>query len=383
MVAQPQRFGFDDDEVEPRRQRRQRPSVRQGAGRDQGPCSVPDVAALAEIDRLLGQAERPRRPEPDLHDDEPVWRTGVDREEVDLVPSDPHVPAEDRPAQADETPRDQRLGVVAEPLGVRAAPNPGPGIHDPSVTRGPNAPVTGRSPGACHGPPSAKPVISDACEDPRMANRERPGDRGRRRATQARLRLADELRRGRVGSGLSLRDVGAAAGIDPTRIWRFERGRGTNLRLEDIGAIAAVLGQELTIRTYPAGDAVRDAGHARLLERFRRELHFSLRWHTEVPFPEPGDLRAWDAVTGAAAWRAGIEAETVIDDSQALDRKIALKRRDGAVDHVVLLVADTIRNRRALSAVPSSFADLPLRTRAILGALRAGIEPAESGIVLL
>ena len=102
-----------------------------------------------------------------------------------------------------------------------------------------------------------------------------------------------------------------------------------------------------------------------------------------MPFPEVGDLRAWDAVTGRDHWRAGIEAETVIDDTQALDRKVALKRRDGLVDHVVVLVADTPRNRRSLAASPAAFADLPLRTRELLAALRIGVEPAGSGILFL
>jgi transcriptional regulator with XRE-family HTH domain len=216
-----------------------------------------------------------------------------------------------------------------------------------------------------------------------MANRERPGDRGRRRGTESRLRLAADLRRARVGAGLSLREVGAATGIEPTRIWRFEHGRPTLLRIEDLGSIAAVVGLELSVRTYPAGDAIRDVAHARLLERFRRELHPSLRWHTEVPFPNPGDLRAWDAVTGREHWRVGVEAETVIDDTQALDRKLALKRRDGGVDHLILLIADTPRNRRALAAATAAFADLPLWTRNVLAALRAGAEPLGSGIVIL
>ncbi|HET9347069.1 MAG TPA: hypothetical protein VFO05_15355 [Candidatus Limnocylindrales bacterium] len=55
-------------------------------------------------------------------------------------------------------------------------------------------------------------------------------------------------------------------------------------------------------------------------------------------------------MTGRDGWRAGVEAETVVDDTQALDRKLALKKRDGLVDHVILLVADTPRNRRALAA---------------------------------
>ena len=88
-------------------------------------------------------------------------------------------------------------------------------------------------------------------------------------------------------------------------------------------------------------------------------------------------------MTGASNWRIGVEAETVVDDTQALDRKLAMKRRDGLVDHLILLVADTRRNRRALAAAPAAFADLPLRSRAILRALRHGENPGASGIVLL
>jgi hypothetical protein len=200
---------------------------------------------------------------------------------------------------------------------------------------------------------------------------------------EGRIRLGADLRRARIGAGLSLRAVGSAARVHYVTIWRFERGRQTKLRFEDIGAIASVVGLDLVVRAYPAGDAIRDGAHAKLLERFRRELHPGLRWHTEVPFPLAGDLRAWDAVTGRESWRVGVEAETVIDDTQALDRKLALKKRDGSVDHVVLLASDTPRNRRAIAAGATAFADLPLRGRAVLSALRSGDEPGGSGIVLL
>jgi hypothetical protein len=53
------------------------------------------------------------------------------------------------------------------------------------------------------------------------------------------------------------------------------------------------------------------------------------------------------------------------------------------VDHIILVVADTPRNRRALAAAPAPFADLPLRSRAILRALRVGENPGASGIVVL
>jgi transcriptional regulator with XRE-family HTH domain len=192
-----------------------------------------------------------------------------------------------------------------------------------------------------------------------------------------------DVRRARVGAGLSLRAVGAATGINHGRIFRFEHGRIGELRIDDLGAICAVVGLDLSIRAFPAGDAIRDAGQARLLERFRGRLHASLGWATEVPLPIPGDLRAWDALIRGPAWRIGVEAETVLDDVQAVERRLALKARDGEVDRVILLVADTKRNRRAMVAAPAAFGDLPLRTRTILAALRDGRDPGQSGIVIL
>jgi hypothetical protein len=102
-----------------------------------------------------------------------------------------------------------------------------------------------------------------------------------------------------------------------------------------------------------------------------------------VVLPIEGDLRAWDAVIGGDGWRLAVEAETVLDDLQAVERRLALKRRDGGIDHVILLVADTRRNRRALASAPGAFADLPMRTRETLAALGRGVHPGGSGIVIL
>lgn len=68
-----------------------------------------------------------------------------------------------------------------------------------------------------------------------------------------------------------------------------------------------------------------------------------------------------------------VEAETVVDDVQALERRLALKKRDGRAEIVVLLLADTRRNRRAIAAAQAAgaLAWLPVRTRQILGALGA------------
>ena len=62
-----------------------------------------------------------------------------------------------------------------------------------------------------------------------------------------------------------------------------------------------------------------------------------------------------------------------------------LKRRDDPrIGHVILLVADTRNNRRALALIRESLRDeLPLDTRAVLSALRKGRSPGASGIVIL
>jgi transcriptional regulator with XRE-family HTH domain len=222
-----------------------------------------------------------------------------------------------------------------------------------------------------------------------MSTRERPGDRGRRRARSDLNVVAADARRARVGAGLSLRAVAKAIGIDHSRIWRFERGMVGELSLEDIVAIGAAVGLDVRLRAYPAGEAIRDAGQQRLLERLRARLSPGLRWSTEVPLPIEGDLRAWDAVIhgtdSGTGWALAVEAETVLDDLQALERRLALKRRDGAAthDHLILLVADTTRNRRALAAAPGAFADLPLRTRELLRDLAHGARPRASGIVIV
>ena len=215
-----------------------------------------------------------------------------------------------------------------------------------------------------------------------MGTRERPSDRGRRRSREHLHHVASDVRLTRVGSGLSLRDVGAAAGVDHARLWRFER-RMVDLLLGDLAAVCQVLGLDLAVRAYPAGDPLRDAAHARLLERLRGHLHPDLGWSTEVPLPGDRDLRCWDGMIRGRGWRLPVEAETVVTDLQALERKLALKVRDGGTDHVLLAVADTRRNRRSLASAPAAFASLPLRSGQVLRRLRDGEDPGASGLVIL
>jgi transcriptional regulator with XRE-family HTH domain len=216
-----------------------------------------------------------------------------------------------------------------------------------------------------------------------MTIRERPADRGRRRARGDTAVIAGDLYRARTSSGLSLRTVSAASGIDHTRLWRFERGAATELTLPDIAAVGAVVGLDVRLRAYPAGDAIRDAGQQRLLERLHTRLHPSLGWQTEVALPIDGDRRAWDALIRGERWKCGVEAETVLADVQAVERRLALKIRDGGVDKAILLVADTRRNRHALAGAPAALTWLDRDARSVLHALRNGDQPSESAIMFL
>ena len=216
-----------------------------------------------------------------------------------------------------------------------------------------------------------------------MSTRERPGDRGRRTATHALLRLGNEHRIARVNAGLSLRAVAGPTRTSHQQVLRFERGSLPNASVADVGAWCGVVGLDLVLRAYPGGDAVRDTGQQRLLGRLRVRIHPDLGWRTEVALAIDGDRRAWDAVIRGSGWAAPVEAETILDDLQALERRLNLKRRDGGMDHVILVVADTRRNRRALLSAPAAFPGFDRNARHVLRALARGAPPDASAVLIL
>jgi hypothetical protein len=77
---------------------------------------------------------------------------------------------------------------------------------------------------------------------------------------------------------------------------RIERGEDQLEAMLRMARALDVVGLDLRVRAYPGGSALRDEAHLALLARFRRELPARSAWRTEVPFPDPGDRRAWDAV---------------------------------------------------------------------------------------
>jgi len=217
-----------------------------------------------------------------------------------------------------------------------------------------------------------------------MATLQRRLDRGRDQAERIFRQAGVDIRLTRRGAGVSIRTAAASVGMSESMFGRIERGRLPRVTVAQLAVASAAVGLRFNGRAYPDGDPVRDEAHIRLLQRFRDELPARTPWRYEVPLPIAGDQRAWDAQCVLERTTVGIEAEMRLFDVQALDRRVALKRRDGGLAIVVLLIADTHGNRRHLAehreVLRSSF---PLDSRAILAAVRLGQPPPASGIVVL
>jgi len=165
---------------------------------------------------------------------------------------------------------------------------------------------------------------------------------------------------------------------------RIERAETAGLTIEQACRAAEAVGLHVGVRLYPGDDPARDARQLIRRDRLRAHVPAGAVFRTEVVFQIPGDRRAWDATIDLLGRRAGCEIENVVSDVQALERKLALKLRDGGVDVLILVVADTEANREILRRHREDLrALLPLDTRQVLGCLREGRLPGANGIVLL
>jgi transcriptional regulator with XRE-family HTH domain len=217
-----------------------------------------------------------------------------------------------------------------------------------------------------------------------MGSRERAIDVGAARGRAATDLVLRELRAGRVDRNLSGEAVGATIGISGAHYSRVERGLVRGMTIEQASTLLAAVGLELAVRVYPSGQPIRDRAHASLIERLRSLVHASLRVSTEVPFPVAGDQRAWDVVVAGRPWRHAFEAETRPRDLQALERRIALKSRDGGIDGVSLLLLDSRHNREFVRVHETSLkARFPVPASDALGRLRAGLDPGSGSVILL
>lgn len=220
-----------------------------------------------------------------------------------------------------------------------------------------------------------------------MPSVERLVDQGSRRGQKALLNLADEYLDRRVAIGLSQIEVARAAGISRRSYQRVEHGAMRNLTIVDASRVAGVLGLDLAVRTYPGANSIRAAAHGARLARVMDYVAAPLSFGTEVALPQsperPFEQRAWDAMVTGAGRRTGFEMEMRIRDGQALERRVALKRRDDPVDNFVLLLANTRANRDALREHPKLFPDLTRLTfRELTRILRSGQHPPSSVVLV-
>lgn len=166
------------------------------------------------------------------------------------------------------------------------------------------------------------------------------------------------------------------------QVSRIERAR-CRVDLGVLCAFAAVVGLDISVRVFPGGPPIRDAGHARLMARLRSATP-GVRWQTEVPIPLRGDRRAIDAVGHCRNGKVAAELEMRLVDAQAASRRARLKAKEAGIDRVLLVLPATRLNRAAVEGGdPTLSASFPLSRREILRAMRDGMTPPGSGILLL
>ncbi|MEP7377943.1 MAG: helix-turn-helix transcriptional regulator [Chloroflexota bacterium] len=218
-----------------------------------------------------------------------------------------------------------------------------------------------------------------------MANRERRLERAAWLMQRDLQEFGADLRTARLSAGLTLRGVGRAVGVAPSTILDTERARTPGARSEQLARHAAAVGLRARIRAYPDGDALRDAASVQLITGLRARLPADHRFRPEVPVSDaPGDLRAWDGVLELPGCRCALEFVSRFHDCQAQLRAFELKQRDGTVDRLVVVVAATHANRRAMNAARDIVAAaFPLTTRQVMAALSAARDPGGNGVVLL
>ena len=187
----------------------------------------------------------------------------------------------------------------------------------------------------------------------------------------------------RMSIGMSARTLGNLLGISHTEVLRIERATTPHVSINMLARMAAVLGHDISLAIHPAAAPVRDKGHLALLARFAGRLAPSISWRTEVPIPLPGDPRSADGLAAGNSVEAVVEAETRLDDVQAVVRRLRAKQRDLGTTRAVLLLADTRHNRDVVREIPALRDEFPIAPRTCLLALARDEDPGGDCLLLM
>lgn len=196
--------------------------------------------------------------------------------------------------------------------------------------------------------------------------------------------VADELRNARLARGLSQTQVGRAVGTRRVRISAVERRVASAMTVDQLARQASVLGLKLSIRLYPLGEPIRDVAQVKYTNRFVQRVGSAWRVVAlDDPIPIPGDLRAIDVVLDGPCIVA-VEVVTRFRDIQAELRAAQIKKRDYGAARLVIVVAATHANRKALDEARSALESVfDLDSQRTMRLLAAGKDPGRDAIVLL
>jgi hypothetical protein len=201
-------------------------------------------------------------------------------------------------------------------------------------------------------------------------------------------RVIRDLHDARLVAGLSLSAVAEPVDIDQSNLWRFEAGVLADIGVVRLSEIASVLGYEVSLGLHPIGDPVRDKGQLACGRRFEALLSDRWRVTDETLLPGAGEQRAWDKllrlIAATPRYLVGVDIESRVWDVQAIVRRTRGRERDGQVDHILIVLADTAHNRRIAEDLRSALGpDYQASARALLASLRGGLPLAGSGVVLI
>src|SRR5882672_126679 len=98
-----------------------------------------------------------------------------------------------------------------------------------------------------------------------MGSRDDRRTLGRLKGERLARQLTTEWRELRLGAGVSQSALSQAIGISRSAYARLERGESREIGLLRASVITAALGGDLSVKVYPAGPPIRDAGHVALL----------------------------------------------------------------------------------------------------------------------